>query len=78
VVSAAFVPSYSGGTARDLHPLPFAWKIYVGRTLKDSGQLVNTAVLIYGLVEGWTLDVNHSCLTHLVMDRISLRDFATP
>jgi hypothetical protein len=26
VVSAAFVPSYSGGTARDLHPLPFAWK----------------------------------------------------
>ncbi len=35
VVITGFVPIYSGGTARDLHPLPLPRKLNVGGTLGD-------------------------------------------
>lgn len=33
-ILAGVVPSYSGGTVRDLHPLPFDRSCYVGGTLE--------------------------------------------
>jgi hypothetical protein len=38
VALAGFVPIYSGGTARDLHPLPIPRRHNVGSTLGDRGE----------------------------------------